>query len=51
MTQRDARPKHNDPFISIELFLVRLKFVIFEIVMLICFLVVLYKVLGHELGF
>ena len=47
----DQQPPRHDAFTNFEINLVRLKFVIFEIVMLLCFLFVLYKVVRYEIGF
>ena len=51
MPRLPVRRARGDAFTRVEVFLARLKFLIFEIVMLVCFLLVLYKVLGHELRF
>ena len=40
----------RDAWTKAEAFLSRLKYVLFELAMLVCFLIMLYKLVGRELG-
>jgi hypothetical protein len=44
------RAARRDAWTKAEMFVARLKHLVFELAMLVCFLIMLYKLVGLELG-
>jgi len=50
MRKTRQQPDRADPIEKVEKYLVRVKFIVFEVAMLVCFLVLLYEIVRRELS-